>query len=70
MNAMTCLEFVTLEVDDPTAAERFYAAAFGLGPRVRLRASKAPTSGFRAITLTLLVAQPATDCAPAFSSYV
>ena len=60
MNAMTSLEFVTLQVDDPTAAERFYTAAFGLGPRVRLRASKAPTSGFRAFTLSLVVAQPAT----------
>ena len=60
MSAMTCLEFVTLEVDDPTAAERFYTGAFGLGPRVRLRASKAPTSGFRAFTLSLVVAQPAT----------
>ena len=60
MNAMTTLECVTLEVDDPTAAERFYTAAFGLGPRVRLRASKAPTRGFRAFTLSLVVAQPAT----------
>ena len=63
MNAMTSLEFVTLEVDDPTAAERFYTAAFGLGPRVRLRASKAPTRGFRAFTLSLVVAQPATSTA-------
>jgi hypothetical protein len=42
---MTSLEYVTLEVDDPPAAERFYTAAFGLGSRVRLQASEAPTSG-------------------------
>jgi len=60
MTSMTSLEYVTLEVDDLAAAERFYAAAFGLGPRVRLRASAAPTSGFRAFTLSLLVSQPAT----------
>jgi catechol-2,3-dioxygenase len=46
MNAMTSLEYVTLEVDDVKAAERFYAAAFGLDPRMRLRASEAPTSAF------------------------
>jgi hypothetical protein len=60
MNAMTSIEYVTLEVEDLTAAERFYTAAFGLGPRVRLRASDAPTSGFRAFTLSLVVSQPAT----------
>ena len=60
MNARTSLEHVTLEVDDPAAAERFYTAAFGLGSRVRLQASEAPTSGFRAFTLSLLVSQPAT----------
>ena len=57
---MTSLEYVTLEVDDHPAAERFYTAAFGLGSRVRLRGSTAPTSGFRAFTLSLVVSQPAT----------
>jgi hypothetical protein len=57
---MTSLEYVTLEVDDPPAAERFYTAAFGLGSRVRLQASEAPTSGFSAFTLSVLVSQPAT----------
>jgi predicted lactoylglutathione lyase len=57
---MTCLEHVTLEVDDPTAAERFYTAAFDLGPQLRLRESDAPTSGFRGFTLSLVVGQPAT----------
>jgi predicted lactoylglutathione lyase len=60
MTSMTSLEYVALEVDDLTAAERFYTAAFGLGRQVRLRASEAPTSGFRAFTLSLVVSQPAT----------
>jgi predicted lactoylglutathione lyase len=58
--AMSSIESVTLEVPDPTAAERFYAAAFGLGTQLRLRASEAPTSGFRGFTLSLVVSQPAT----------
>lgn len=58
--AITSIESVTLEVPDPTAAERFYTAAFELGPRLGLRASQAPTSGFRGFTLSLVVAQPAT----------
>ena len=57
---MTSIEFVTLEVADPTAADRFYTAAFGLGTQLRLRASEAPTSGFRGFTLSLTVSQPAT----------
>jgi catechol-2,3-dioxygenase len=60
MISRTSLEDVTLEVDDLTAAERFYNAAFGLGPQVRLRATKAPTRGFRAFTVSLVVSQPAT----------
>jgi catechol 2,3-dioxygenase-like lactoylglutathione lyase family enzyme len=56
---MTSIDSVTLEVADPTSAERFYAAAFGLGPQVRLRASAAPTAGFRGFTLSLTVSQPA-----------
>jgi predicted lactoylglutathione lyase len=60
MTSMTSLEYVTLEVDDLPGAERFYTAAFALAPRVRLRASDEPTSGFRGFTLSLLVSQPAT----------
>jgi catechol 2,3-dioxygenase-like lactoylglutathione lyase family enzyme len=56
---MASIECVTLEVADPQAAEHFYAAAFGLGPQLRLRASEAPTSGFRGFTLSLTVSQPA-----------
>jgi uncharacterized glyoxalase superfamily protein PhnB len=55
---MTSLEYVTLEVPDPAAAEAFYAAAFGLGDKVRVRPSEAPTTGFRGFTLSLVVSQP------------
>jgi catechol 2,3-dioxygenase-like lactoylglutathione lyase family enzyme len=58
---MTSIEYVTLEVDDAAAAERFYSTTFGLGPQVRLRsADAAVTSGFRSFTLSLVVDQPAT----------
>ena len=57
---MSSIEFVTIEVADTTAANRFYTAAVGLGTRVRLRASEAPTTGFRGFTLSLGVSQPAT----------
>ncbi|TDU88497.1 hypothetical protein EV138_2043 [Kribbella voronezhensis] len=51
---------ITLESPDPMAAEAFYAKAFGLGDRIRVRATDAPTSGFRAYTLSLVVSQPST----------
>jgi hypothetical protein len=57
---MTSIESITLEVADPTAADHFYSAAFGLGTQVRLRASEAPTTGFRGFTMSLVVAQPST----------
>jgi hypothetical protein len=57
---MTSIEYVTIEVADPTAADRFYTAAFGLGAHVHVRASEAPTTGFRGFTLSLGVSQPAT----------
>jgi predicted lactoylglutathione lyase len=60
VTGMTSIESVTLDVADPTAASRFYSTAFGLGTQVRLRASEAPTTGFRGFTLSLVVAQPAT----------
>jgi uncharacterized glyoxalase superfamily protein PhnB len=56
---MPSIESVTLEVADPTAADRFYSTAFGLGSQIRLRASQAPTTGFRGFTLSLVVSQPA-----------
>jgi uncharacterized glyoxalase superfamily protein PhnB len=57
---MTSIESVTLEVSDPTAATAFYTAAFGLGTQVRVRASDAPTAGFRGFTMSLIVSQPST----------
>jgi uncharacterized glyoxalase superfamily protein PhnB len=57
---MAFIESVTLDVPDLTVADAFYAAAFGLGTRVRLQAAAAPTSGFRGFTLSLVVSQPAT----------
>ena len=57
---MTSIESVTLEVADPIAVNGFYTEAFGLGTQVRLRASEAPTTGFRGFTLSLTVSQPAT----------
>ena len=57
---MTSIHTVALEVPDPVAADVFYSAAFDLGARLDLRASEAPTSGFRGFTLSLVVSQPAT----------
>ena len=55
----TAIASVVLEAADPGAAEAFYEEAFGLGDRVRVGpASAAPSSGFRAFTLSLVVAQP------------
>jgi uncharacterized glyoxalase superfamily protein PhnB len=57
---VTAIESITLEVPDPAAAGAFYTAAFGLDELLALRASDSPTTGFRAFTLSLVVAQPAT----------
>lgn len=56
----TTIDAVILEVPDPTAAATFYDAAFGLGDKVRFRASEAPTTGFRGFILSLVVSQPST----------
>lgn len=58
--AMASIASVTLDVADPSAANRFYSTAFGLDTQIRLRASEAPTTGFRGFTLALTVSQPAT----------
>jgi predicted lactoylglutathione lyase len=58
--AAAAITSVTLEVPDPAAADAFYRAAFGLGTQLRLRASQAPTTGFRGFTLSLVVSQPST----------
>ncbi|MDP4510698.1 VOC family protein [Nonomuraea turcica] len=54
---MTSFESITLEVPDPTAADAFYKA-FGLEGFVNVRASDAPTTGFRGFALSLVVSQP------------
>ena len=56
---MTSIESLTLEVADLAAATQFYTA-FGTGTRVRLRASEAPTAGFRGFAVSLVVSQPST----------
>ena len=56
---MVTLDHVVLEADEAAAAERFYRDAFGLDERLRVRAARAPSSGFRGFTLSLIVAQPA-----------
>ena len=55
---MSSIDQITLEMPDPAAADAFYTAAFGLDSRVRLRASGAPTTGFRGYVMSLVVAQP------------
>ncbi|WP_066942554.1 glyoxalase [Microtetraspora fusca] len=54
---MTSFASVTLEVAHPEAADAFYTA-FGLGSYVNVRASDAPTTGFRGFALSLVVSQP------------
>jgi predicted lactoylglutathione lyase len=56
---MATIEFVTIEVTDPATTNGFYKSAFGLDTQVRVRASEAPTTGFRGFTLSLIVSQPA-----------
>ncbi|GJF32121.1 glyoxalase [Kitasatospora sp. NE20-6] len=56
---MASIESVTLDVADPTAAQHFYTSAFGLDTQIRVRASEAPTTGFRGFTLALTVSRPA-----------
>jgi predicted lactoylglutathione lyase len=59
--ATTAIDAIVLEVPDPGAAQAFYAEAFGLGDRLKVRAAGAePTDGFRGFTLSLVVSQPST----------
>jgi predicted lactoylglutathione lyase len=57
---MVSIESLTLGVADTATADRFYAAAFGPGTPIRLRASQEPTIGFRGFALSLVVSQPGT----------
>jgi transposase InsO family protein len=56
---MTAINSIHLEVPDLTVVEAFYRDAFGLVDPVHLRASEAPSAGFRGFTLSLVVSQPA-----------
>jgi predicted lactoylglutathione lyase len=56
---MTAIQSVTIEVPDPAAAEAFHTA-FGVAKHVSVRASEAPTTGFRGFTMSLVVSQPST----------
>ena len=56
--AMPILHHVVLGVPDTADAEAFYKSAFELGDLVQFGESQEPSSGFRAFTLSLLVAQP------------
>ncbi|MFF7178480.1 glyoxalase [Streptomyces sp. NPDC008121] len=56
---MNSLAFITLETADTAAADRFYTTAFGLDARLRLRATEAPTAGFRGFVMSLTASQPA-----------
>lgn len=57
---MATIEHVTIEADDPGAAQEFYARTLGEQPWLRVASAHSPTTGFRGFTLSLVVAQPAT----------
>lgn len=54
------IDSLTLEVRDPAAAERFYQAAFGLGPKIGARDAESFATGFRGFSISLVVSQPST----------
>ncbi len=56
--SMTSTETLILEVADTQAAHAFYSA-FVPGTQLSLRASQAPTTGFRGFALSLTVPRPA-----------
>lgn len=56
---MISIDSVTLEVNDIAAADAFCKNVLGVDSRVRLRATEAPSTGFRGYSLTLSAAQPA-----------
>jgi predicted lactoylglutathione lyase len=57
---MAPINSIILEVADPSAAQQFYTAAFGVGSEVSVRDSQAPSTGFRGFTVSLIVSQPST----------
>lgn len=56
----TTISTLILEAADAAAAKAFYETAFGLGDRIDVRPSDAPSSGFRGFTVSLVVSQPGT----------
>lgn len=54
------IDSLTLDVQDPAAAEVFYQAAFGLGPAVRTHGTETLPTGFRGFSISLVVGQPST----------
>ena len=58
MDGMNTIDSLTLDVTEPAAAEAFYAQAFGVGPTVRARAARTPSTGFRGFSISLIVGQP------------
>lgn len=56
---MTSIDSVVIETTDP-AATRAFLTALGLDGRLAVRGSDAPTDGFRACTLSLVVGRPST----------
>lgn len=57
---MAHIDSATIHTADTEAAQRFYAKAFGLGDRLRLRTSQEHTTGLRGFTMALTVSQPST----------
>ncbi|GAA4555057.1 glyoxalase [Pseudonocardia xishanensis] len=57
--AATAITSLAIEVSEPAQASPFYAAV-GLADAVGVRASDAPSTGFRGFTLSLVVGQPST----------
>ncbi len=57
---MNFIDTITLEVADPQAAANFYKSAFGDDVPLDFQPSEEPTSGFRGLTISLVVSQPST----------
>lgn len=56
----TAIDSLTLDVQDPAAADAFYQAAFGLGATVRAHGAETVPSGFRGFSISLVTGQPST----------
>ena len=55
---MKTIDSLILDVPQAVVSEAFYEQAFGLGPRVRCRATQTPSTGFRGFSISLIVGQP------------